>query len=107
MKIFLGTFFLSLFFLAFSFGETDTSQNSQKPLDQLRKEYLADKAALDQINQRKRKNSRKKQGPENAQQRAGMEKSTRGMASTDYPKYLNALVKALRTSPNGQKSQGN
>ena len=53
MKIFLGTFVLSLFFLSFSFGETDTSQNSQKPLDQLRKEYLTKKAALDQINQTK------------------------------------------------------
>ena len=53
MKIFLGIFFLSLFFLAFSFGETDTSQNSQKELDQLRKEYLTDKAALDQINKTK------------------------------------------------------
>ncbi len=55
MKIFLGTFFLSLFFLAFSFGETDTSQNSQIELDQLRKEYLSDKAALDRINQTKDK----------------------------------------------------
>ena len=53
MKIFLGTFILSLFFLAFSFGETDTTQNNQIELDQLRKEYLADKAALDQINETK------------------------------------------------------
>jgi hypothetical protein len=53
MKIFLGTFVLYLFFLAYSFGETDTSRNTPKQLDQLRKEYLTDKAALDQINQTK------------------------------------------------------
>ena len=33
MKIFLGTFVLSFFFLAFSFGETDASPNSQKELE--------------------------------------------------------------------------
>ena len=52
MKIFLGTFVPLFILLAFSFGNR-TSQNSQKELDQLRKEYLSDKAALDQINKTK------------------------------------------------------
>jgi hypothetical protein len=55
LKIFLGAFVLSFFFLSFSFGETDTSRNTPKQLDQLRKEYLADKATLDQINKTKEK----------------------------------------------------
>jgi hypothetical protein len=59
MKIFLRTFVLSLFFSAFSFGEPDTSKNTPKSLDQLRKEYLADKAALNRINETKEKNREK------------------------------------------------
>ena len=55
MKIFLHVFILSFSLLVFSFGEDIKLDNTPKQLDQLRKEYLADKAALDQINEKKDK----------------------------------------------------
>ena len=103
MKIFLGTFVLSLFFLAFSFGETDTTQNSQIELDQLRKEYLSDKAALDQINQTKDRILEKNK--DQKMPNTGMEKSARGMVQV-IPNIERSRQSLLRTSPNGQKSWG-
>ena len=105
MKIFLGTFFLSLFFLAFSFGETDISKNSQIELDQLRKEYLADKAALDQINQAKEiileKNKDQKMPNSGPEWKKALEVwlPLRQKEKASYPKYLDALVKAYCELP--------
>jgi hypothetical protein len=109
MKIFLGTFFLSLFFLAFSFGETDTSQNSQIELDQLRKEYLSDKAALDRINQTKdrilEKNKDQKMPNSGPEWEKALEVCLplRQKEKAIYPKYLNALVKAYCEFPQTDK----
>ena len=106
MKIFLGTFFLSLFFLAFSFGETDTSQNSQKELDQLRKEYLSDKAALDQINKTKEeileKNKDQKMPKNGTPEYKKALKEWLPLwqkEKASYPKYLNALVRSYCELP--------
>jgi phenylalanyl-tRNA synthetase alpha subunit len=55
MKIFLNAFLLFLSQLVFSYGEEKTTNDSQKQLDQLRKEYLANKATLDEINEKKEK----------------------------------------------------
>ena len=112
MKIFLGTFFLSLLFSPFSFGETDASPNSQKELDQLRKEYLTDKAALDQINQTKdrilEKNKDQKMpnsGPEWKEVlKVWLPLWQKEKAS--YPKYLNALVNAYCELPPTDKKDG-
>jgi hypothetical protein len=109
MKIFLGTFFLSLFFLAFSFGEADTSKNSQKPLDQLRKEYLADKAALDQINETKEKILEKNKHQKMPNSGAEWKKALKEWVplwqkeKASYPKYLNALVKSYCELPQTDK----
>ena len=109
MKIYLGTFVLSLFFLAFSFGETDTSKNSQKELDQLRKEYLSDKAALDQINQTKdrilEKNKDQKMPNSGPEWKKALEVwlPLRQKEKASYPKYLNALVKAYCELPQTDK----
>ena len=109
MKIFLGTFFLSLFFLAFSFGETDTSQNSQKELDQLRKEYLSDKAALDQINKTKEEILEKKRIRKMPNSGPEWKKALKEWvplwqkAEASYPKYLNALVRSYCELPRTNK----
>jgi len=105
MKIFLGAFVLSLFFLVFSFGETDTSQNNPKQLDQLRKEYLSDKAALDQINRRKEKISEKNKDQKMPNSGPEWKKALevwlplRQKEKASYPKYLKALVKAYCELP--------
>ena len=105
MKIFLGTFFLSLFFLAFSFGETDSSQNSQKELDQLRKEYLSDKAALDHINKTKEKIREKNKDQKIPNSGSKWEKALKDWLplwqkeKARYPKYLNALVRTYCELP--------
>ena len=111
MKIFLGTFFLSLLFSPFSFGETDASPNSQKELDQLRKEYLTDKAALDQINQTKdrilEKNKDQKMPNSGPEWKKALEVwlPLRQKEKASYPKYLNALVKAYcKLPPTDQKA---
>ena len=109
MKIFLGTFFLSLLFSPFSFGETDASPNSQKELDQLRKEYLTDKAALDQINQTKdrilEKNKDQKMPNSGPEWKKALEVwlPLRQKEKASYPKYLNALVKAYCELPQTDK----
>ena len=97
MKIFLGTFVLSLFFLAFSFGEADTSKNSQKELDQLRKEFLSDKAALDQINETKEKIIEKNKNQKIPNSGPEWEKALKEWlplwqkVKSSYPKYLYCL----------------
>jgi hypothetical protein len=109
MKLFLGTFVLSLFFLAFSFGETDTSQNSQIELDQLRKEYLSDKAALDQINETKDKILEKNKDQKMPNSWTEWKKALevwlplRQKEKASYPKYLDALVKAYCELPQTDK----
>jgi hypothetical protein len=113
MKLFFGTFFLSLFFLAFSFGEESKLENTLKPLDQLRKEYLADKAALDQINETKDKILEKNKDQKipksgTPEYKKALEKWLplwqREKAS--YPKYLNALVKAYCELPPTDQKDG-
>jgi hypothetical protein len=109
MKLFLGTFVLSLFFLAFSFGETDTSQNSQIELDQLRKEYLSDKAALDQINETKEKILEKNKHQKMPNSGPEWKKALKEWvplwqkAEASYPKYLNALVRSYCELPQTDK----
>jgi hypothetical protein len=109
MKIFPGIFVFSLFFLAFSFGETDTTQNNQIELDQLRKEYLADKAALDQINETKEKilekNKDQKMPNSGPEWKKALEVwlPLRQKEKASYPKYLNALVKAYFELPQTDK----
>ena len=109
MKIFLGTFFLSLLFSPFSFGETDASPNSQKELDQLRKEYLTDKAALDQINQTKdrilEKNKDQKMPNSGPEWKKALEVwlPLRQKEKASYPKYLNTLVKTYCELPQTDK----
>lgn len=112
MKIFLGTFVLSLFLLAFCFGETDTSKNSQKQLDQLRKEFLDDKAALDQINETKEKIREKNKDQKIPNSGSEWEKVLEvwlplwQKEKASYPKYLNALVKAYCELPPTDKKAG-
>ena len=110
MKIFLGAFVVFLFFLVFSFGETDTSKSSQIQLDQLRKEYLADKAALDQINRRKEKISEKNKDQKipksgTPEYKKALEKwlPLRQREKSSYPKYLNALVRSYCELPKTDK----
>jgi hypothetical protein len=109
MKLFFGTFFLSLFFLAFSFGEESKLENTLKPLDQLRKEYLSDKAALDQINQTKdrilEKNKDQKMPNSGPEWKKALEVwlPLRQKEKASYPKYLNALVKAYCELPQTDK----
>ena len=109
MKIFLGTFVLSLIFSPFSFGETDTTQNSQIELDQLRKEYLTDKAALDQINQTKdrilEKNKDQKMPNSGPEWKKALEVwlPLRQKEKASYPKYLNTLVKTYCELPQTDK----
>jgi hypothetical protein len=109
MKIFLRTFVLSLFFSAFSFGEADTSKNSQKPIDQLRKEYLADKAALDQINETKEKILEKNKHQKMPNSGPEWKKALKEWvplwqkAEASYPKYLNALVRSYCELPQTDK----
>ena len=109
MKIFLGTFVLSLFLLVFSFGETDTSKNSQKELDQLRKEYLTDKAALDQINETKEKVREKNKDQKMPNSGPEWKKALKEWvplwqkAEASYPKYLNALVRSYCELPKTDK----
>ena len=112
MKIFLGTFVLSLFFSAFSFGETDTTQNSQIKLDQLRKEYLSDKAALDQINQTKDKILYKNKDQKIPNSGPEWEKALEEWLplwqkeKLSYTTYLNALVAAYCELPPTDKKAG-
>ena len=112
MKLFFGTFFLSLFFLAFSFGEESKLENTLKPLDQLRKEYLADKAALDQINETKdkilEKNKDQKMPNSGPEWKKALEVwlPLRQKEKASYPKYLNALVKAYCELPQTDKKAG-
>ena len=109
MKIFIRILALSSFFLAFSFGETDTSQNSQIELDQLRKEYLSDKAALDRINQTKdrilEKNKDQKKPNSGPEWEKALEEwlPLRQKEKASYPKYLDALVKAYCELPQTDK----
>jgi hypothetical protein len=109
MKLFFGTFFLSLFFLAFSFGEESKLENTLKPLDQLRKEYLADKAALDQINETKdkilEKNKDQKMPNSGPEWKKALEVwlPLRQKEKASYPKYLDALVKAYCELPQTDK----
>ena len=109
MKLFFGTFFLSLFFLAFSFGEESKLENTLKPLDQLRKEYLADKAALDQINETKdkilEKNKDQKFPNSGPEWKKALEVwlPLRQKEKASYPKYLDALVKAYCELPQTDK----
>jgi hypothetical protein len=112
MKLFFGTFFLSLFFLAFSFGEESKLENTLKPLDQLRKEYLADKAALDQINETKdkilEKNKDQKMPNSGPEWKKALEVwlPLRQKEKASYPKYLDALVKAYCELPQTDKKAG-
>jgi hypothetical protein len=109
MKIFLGMFVLSLFFLAFSFGETDTSPNNPKQLDLLRKEHLADKAALDQINRTKDKIREKNKDQKIPNSGPEWKKALKEWvplwqkAEASYPKYLNALVRSYCELPQTDK----
>ena len=109
MKIFLRTFVLSLFFSAFSFGEPDTSQNTPKSLDQLRKEYLADKAALNRINETKEKIREKNKDQKIPNSGPEWEKAFEEWLplwqkeKASYPKYLNALVKTYCELPQTDK----
>ena len=103
---------LSLFFLVLSFGETDTSQNNPKQLDQLRKEYLADKAALDQINRTKEKIREKNKDQKMPNSGPKWKKALEvwlplwQKEKASYPKYLNALVKAYCKLPPTDKKAG-
>jgi hypothetical protein len=109
MKIFLRTFVLSLFFSAFSFGEPDTSKNTPKSLDQLRKEYLADKAALNRINETKEKIREKNKDQKIPNSGPEWEKAFEEWLplwqkeKASYPKYLNALVKTYCELPQTDK----
>ena len=112
MKIFINAFILSLFSIIFCFGEDKTTKDIQKQLDGLRKEYLADKAALDQINRTKEKIREKNKdqkipnsGPEwNKASHEWLPLWQKEKAS--YPKYLNALVKAYCELPPTDKKSG-
>ena len=111
MKIFPGIFVFSLFFLAFSFGEDRKLENTPKSLDQLRKEYLADKAALNQINETKEKIREKNKDQKIPNSGSEWEKvlevwlPLRQKEKASYPKYLNALVKAYcKLPPTDQKA---
>ena len=113
MKIFLSVLILSSSLLVFSFGEDRKLENTSKQLDQLRKEYLADKAALDQINRTKEKISEKNKDqkiPKN-----GTPEYKKALKEwlplwqkekASYPKYLNALVKAYCELPPTDKKAG-
>jgi hypothetical protein len=84
-------------------------ENTLKPLDQLRKEYLADKAALDQINQTKdrilEKNKDQKMPNSGPEWKKALEVwlPLRQKEKASYPKYLNALVRSYCELPQTDK----
>ena len=109
MKIFLNAFNFSLFFIIFSFGEDRKLENSSKELDQLRKEYLTDKAALDQINKTKEEILEKNKDQKMPNSDPEWKKALKEWvplwqkAETSYPKYLNALVRSYCELPKTDK----
>jgi hypothetical protein len=112
MKIFLHVFILSSSLFVFSFGEDRKLENTPKELDQLRKEYLADKAALDQINETKDKILEKNKDQKMPNSGPEWKKALKEWvtlwqkAEASYPKYLNALVKTYCELPSTDKKTG-
>ena len=109
MKIFLNAFNFSLFFIIFSFGEDRKLDNSSKELDQLRKEYLSDKTALDQINKTKEEILEKNKDQKMPNSGPEWKKALKEWvplwqkAEASYPKYLNALVRSYCELPKTDK----
>ncbi len=109
MKIFLNAFLLFLSQLVFSYGEEKTTNDSQKQLDQLRKDYLADKAALNQINETKEKIREKNKDQKIPNSGPEWKKALKEWvplwqkAEASYPKYLNALVRSYCELPQTDK----
>ena len=112
MKIFLSVLILSSSLLVFSFGEDKKLENTSKQLDQLRKEYLADKAALDQINQKKEKIREKNKDQKMPNSGPEWKKALEvwlplwQKEKASYPKYLNSLVKTYCELPPTDKKDG-
>ncbi len=112
MKIFLSVLILSSSLLVFSFGEDRKLENTSKQLDQLRKEYLADKAALDQINETKdrilEKNKDQKMPNSGPEWKKALEVwlPLWQKEKASYPKYLNSLVKTYSELPPTDKKAG-
>ena len=109
MKIFLHVFILSFSLLVFSFGEDIKLDNTPKQLDQLRKEYLADKAALDQINEKKdkilEKNKKQKMPNSGPEWKKALKEWVPlwQKAEASYPKFLNAIVRSYCELPKTDK----
>ena len=84
-------------------------ENSSKELDQLRKEYLSDKTALDQINKTKEEILEKNKDQKMPNSGPEWKKALKEWvplwqkAETSYPKYLNALVRSYCELPKTDK----
>ena len=102
-------FYLTL--LTISYGELSNGK-STKQLDQLRKEYLADKAALDQINRTKEKIREKNKYKKIPNSGPEWEKALEEWLplwqkeKASYPAYLNALVVDYCELPPTDKKDG-
>ena len=106
MKNPISTVLLSLFFFSYAFAKDKDATGSLELLEQTRKEYEADQAALDQIERKKeeilKKNKHQKKpnsGPEWSEAlKVWLPLFQKAEAS--YPEYLNALVNAYCDLPN-------
>ena len=105
MKNSLMTVLVSLFFFSYAFAKDKDATGSLELLEQTRKEYLTDQAALDQIERKKeeilKKNKHQKKpnsGPEWSEAlKVWLPLFQKAEAS--YPEYLNALVNAYCDLP--------
>jgi hypothetical protein len=106
MKNPISTVLVSLFFFSYAFAKDKDATGSLELLEQTRKEYQADQAALDQIERKKeeilKKNKHQKKpnsGPEWSEAlKVWLPLFQKAEAS--YPEYLNALVNAYCDLPN-------
>lgn len=105
MKIKAGILFLSLGLLHLAHANEETASKSLQPLEQLREQYQADRAALDQINQTGDKILEQNKNLKNPRSGPEWSKYTKAWlplfqkAEASYPKYLNALVAAYCDLP--------
>ena len=100
---------LSVGLLCFAQANESESDHGKGQLDQLRKDYLADKAALDQINQAKEKIREKNKDQEMPNSGPEWKKVLQvwlplwQKEKASYPPYLNALVAAYCELPSTDK----
>lgn len=105
MKVSVGILLLSLGLLHVAQANEENSAKSLNQLEQLREQYQADQAALDQIDQEKEKILEQNKDLKNPRSGPEWEKAVHAWlplfqkAEESYPEYLNALVIAYCELP--------